>query len=82
MGESAVKLHEAYQPNGGRATRFDAHFTPTAGASLNSVEGWFALLNKRRIECGSQRGIVELEQAIPDDVASHHDDAIRVARER
>ena len=40
------------------------HFTPTSASWLNLVEGWFALLSRRRLERGAFTGTGDLEAAI------------------
>jgi transposase len=44
--------------------RFRLHFTPTYGSWLNLVEGWFALLTRRRLQRSVFTSIAELEAAI------------------
>ena len=44
--------------------RWRLHFTPTSASRLNLVEGWFALLSRRRLERGAFTGTDELETAI------------------
>ena len=47
-----------------RKPRYHLHFTPTSASWLNMVEGWFALLSRRRLQRGVFRRTVDLEAAI------------------
>lgn len=40
------------------------HFTPTSASWLNMVEGWFALLSRRRLQRGVFTSAADLEAAI------------------
>jgi transposase len=44
--------------------RWHLHFTPTSASWLNLVEGWFALLTRRRLQCGVFTSTANLEAAI------------------
>lgn len=44
--------------------RWHLHFTPTSASWLNLVEGWFALLTKRRLQRGVFTSTEQLEAAI------------------
>ena len=44
--------------------RFHLHFPPTSSSWLNLVEGWFALLTRRRLKRGVFKEIADLEKAI------------------
>ncbi|MDQ3901851.1 MAG: IS630 family transposase, partial [Actinomycetota bacterium] len=44
--------------------RYHLHFTPTSSSWLNLVEGWFALLTRRRLERGVFTSTADLEAAI------------------
>ena len=44
--------------------RFHLHFTPTSASWLNAVEGFFAILTKRRLKRGFFKGVVDLQAAI------------------
>ena len=57
-----------------RHPRFHLHFTPTSASWLNAVEGFFALLTKRRLKRGTFVGIVDLQAAINRYVADHNTD--------
>jgi transposase len=47
-----------------RHPRFTFHFTPTSASWLNAVEGFFAVLTKRRLKRGVFHSIVDLQAAI------------------
>ena len=55
-----------------RHPRFSFHFTPTSASWLNAVEGFFAILAKRRLKRGVFRSIVELQAAIKRYLAEHN----------
>jgi transposase len=44
--------------------RWHLHFTPTSASWLNLVEGWFALLTRRRLQRGVFTSTADLEAAI------------------
>ena len=44
--------------------RWILHFTPTSASWLNAVEGFFAILTKRRLERGVFRSVADLQAAI------------------
>ncbi|TXN25573.1 IS630 family transposase [Methylobacterium sp. WL30] len=44
--------------------RWHLHFTPTSASWLNLVEGWFALLTRRRLQRGAFQQTSDLEAAI------------------
>jgi transposase len=46
-----------------RHPRVTFHFTPTSASWLNAVEGFFAVLTKRRLKRGTFVGIVDLQAA-------------------
>ncbi|GGC94807.1 hypothetical protein GCM10010994_60660 [Chelatococcus reniformis] len=48
----------------GRNPRWIFHFTPTSASWLNAVEGFFAILTKRRLKRGVFKGVVDLQAAI------------------
>jgi hypothetical protein len=48
------------------------HFTPTSASRLNAVEGFFAILTKRRLERGVFKGVVDLQTAINRFVVDHN----------
>jgi transposase len=47
-----------------RHPRWTFHFTPTSCSWLNAVEGFFAILSKRRLRRGSFSSLVDLQAAI------------------
>jgi DDE superfamily endonuclease len=57
-----------------RHPRVTFHFTPTSASWLNAVEGFFAVLTKRRLKRGTFVGIVDLQAAINGYVADHNTD--------
>jgi transposase len=56
----------------GRHPRFVFHFTPTSASWLNAVEGFFAILTKRRLKRGVFKSIVDLQAAINRYLAEHN----------
>ena len=56
----------------GRHPRWSFHFTPTSASWLNAVEGFFAVLTKRRLKRGVFKGVVDLQTAINRFVADHN----------
>ena len=50
------------------------HFTPTSCSWLNAVEGFFAILSKRRLRRGSFSSLVDLQAAISRYLAQHNTD--------
>lgn len=56
----------------GRHPRWTFHFTPTSASWLNAVEGFFAVLAKRRLKRGVFKGVVDLQAAINRFVADHN----------
>jgi transposase len=48
------------------------HFTPTSASWLNAVEGFFAILTKRRLKRGVFRSIIDLQAAINRYLAEHN----------
>ncbi len=56
----------------GRHPRWTFHFTPTSASWLNAVEGFFAILTKRRLKRGVFKGVVDLQAAINRFVADHN----------
>jgi transposase len=57
-----------------RHPRFVLHFTPTSASWLNTVEGFFAILSKRRLKRGVFRSITDLQAAINRYLAEHNRD--------
>jgi transposase len=56
----------------GRHPRWTFHFTPTSASWLNAVEGFFAILTKRRLKRGVFKGVVDLQVAINRFVLDHN----------
>ena len=57
----------------GRHERFTFHFTPTSCSWLNAVEGFFAILTKRRLKRGVFRSIVDLQASINRFLEEHNE---------
>jgi transposase len=57
-----------------RHPRWTFHFTPTACSWLNAVEGFFAILTKRRLRRGSFASLVEPQAAIKRYLDQHNTD--------
>jgi transposase len=55
-----------------RHPRWTFHFTPTSASWLNAVEGFFAVLTKRRPRRGVFKGVVDLQAAINRFVVDHN----------
>ena len=56
----------------GRHPRWTFHFTPTSASWLNAVEGFFAILTRRRLKRGVFKGVVDLQAAINRFVVDHN----------
>ncbi len=56
----------------GRHPRWTFHFTPTSASWINAVEGFFAILTKRRLKRGVFKGVVDLQTAINRFLAEHN----------
>jgi len=56
----------------GRHPRWTFHFTPTSASWLNAVEGFFAILTKRRLKRGVFKSVVDLQAAINRFVVDHN----------
>ncbi len=56
----------------GRHPRWTFHFTPTSANWLNAVEGFFAILARRRLKRGVFKGVVDLQAAINRFVVDHN----------
>jgi transposase len=56
----------------GRHPRWTFHFTPTSASWLNAVEGFFAILSKRRLKRGVFTGVVDLQAAINRFLTDHN----------
>jgi transposase len=57
-----------------RHPRWTFHFTPTSCSWLNAVEGFFAVLTKRRLRRGSFSSLVDLQAAINRYLDEHNTD--------
>jgi transposase len=55
-----------------RHPRWTFHFKPTSASWINAVEGFFAILTKRRLKRGVFNGVVDLQAAINRFVADHN----------
>ena len=55
-----------------RHPRWTFHFTPTSASWINAVEGFFAILTKRRLKRGVFKGVVDLQAAINRFLAEHN----------
>ena len=55
-----------------RHPRWTFHFTPTSASWLNAVEGFFAMLTKRRLKRGVFHSVVDLQAAINRFLAEHN----------
>ena len=60
----AAHKHPAVRQWLARHPRWTFHFTPTSASWLNAVEGFFAILTKRRLKRGVFRSVVDLQAAI------------------
>ena len=60
-----------------RHPRCAFHFTPTSASWLNAVEGFFAILTKRRLQRGVFRSVVDLQAAINRFLEDHNAQAKR-----
>jgi transposase len=56
----------------GPTSRWTFHFTPTSASWLNAVEGFFAILTRRRLKRGVFKGVVDLQAAINRFVVDHN----------
>ena len=55
-----------------RHPRFTFHFTPTSASWLNAVEGFFAILTKRRLKRGVFKSVVDLQATINRYLTEHN----------
>jgi transposase len=60
----APHKHPAVRAWLARHPRWVFHFTPTSASWLNAVEGFFAMLTKRRLKRGVFRSVVDLQATI------------------
>jgi transposase len=58
-----------------RHPRFTFHFTPTSCSWLNAVEGFFAILTKRRLKRGVFKSLPDLQGAINRFLEEHNENA-------
>jgi transposase len=56
----------------GRHPRWTFYFTPTSASWLNAVEGFFAVLTKRRLKGGVFKGVVDRQAAINRFLVDHN----------
>ena len=68
----AAHKHPAVRQWLARHPRLTFHFTPTSTSWLNAVEGFFAILAKRRLKRGVFRSVVDLQAAINRFLADHN----------
>ncbi|MDI4655172.1 MULTISPECIES: IS630 family transposase [Xanthobacter] len=55
-----------------RHPRWTFHFSPTSSSWLNAVEGFFAILTRRRLQNGVFRSVVDLQAAINRFIGEHN----------
>lgn len=55
-----------------RHPRWVFHFTPTSSSWLNAIEGFFAILSRRRLKKGVFRSVVDLQAAINRFIGEHN----------
>jgi transposase len=55
-----------------RHPRWTFHFTPTSCSWANAVEGFFATLTRRHLQCGAFRSLVDLQAAINRYLGEHN----------
>ncbi len=67
----AAHKHEKVRAWLDRHPRWTFHFTPTSSSWLNAVEGFFAILTRRRLQNGVFRSVVDLQAAINRFIAAH-----------
>jgi len=72
LGNGAAHKHPKVVEWLARHPRFVFHFTPTSASWLNAVEGFFAILAKRRLKRGVFKSIIELQGAIKRFLAEHN----------
>jgi transposase len=68
----AAHKHPKVRASLDRHTRFTFHFTPTSCSWLNAVEGFFAILTKRRLKRGVFHSVVDLQAAINRFIVQHN----------
>lgn len=68
----AAHKHEKVRACVDRHPRWTFHFTPTSSSWLNAVEGFFAVLTRRRLHNGVLRSVVDLQAAINRFIGEHN----------
>lgn len=68
----AAHKHEKVRAWLDRHPRWTFHFTPTSSSWLNAVEGFFAILTRRRLLNGVFRSVVDLQAAINRFIDEHN----------
>ena len=68
----AAHKHEKVRAWLDRHPRWTFHFTPTSSSWLNAVEGFFAILTRRRLQNGVFRSVVDLQAAINRFIGEHN----------
>jgi transposase len=68
----AAHKHEKVRAWLDRHPRWTFHFTPTSSSWLNAVEGFFAILTRRRLKNGVFRSVVDLQAAINRFINEHN----------
>lgn len=68
----AAHKHEKVRAWLDRHPRWTFHFTPTSSSWLNAVEGFFAILTRRRLKNGVFRSLVDLQATINRFIAEHN----------
>jgi transposase len=71
----AVHKHPAVRKWLARHPRWVFHFTPTSASWLNAVEGFFAILTKRRLKRGVFHSVVDLQASINRFIEDHNTQA-------
>jgi hypothetical protein len=68
----AAHKHPAVRRWLARHPRWTFHFTPTSASWLNAVDGFFAILTKRRLKRGVFRSVADLQAAVNCFVDDHN----------
>jgi len=68
----ATHKHERVRAWLNRHPRWTFHFTPTSSSWLNAVEGFFAILTRRRLQNGVFHSVVDLQAAINRFITEHN----------
>lgn len=72
LNNYAAHKHEKVRARLDRHPRWTFHFTPTSSSWLNVVEGFFAILTRRRSQNGAFRAVVDLPAAINRFIDEHN----------